>query len=67
MTIIAIVIAYTVPTQWSIVMKRERDRQTIFLMKQYARGILAFQKKHNNDLRREVETLFLRRLFEGAR
>ena len=26
-----------------------------------------FQKKHNNDLRREVETLFLRRLFEGAR
>ena len=26
-----------------------------------------FQKKHNNDLRREVETLFLRRLFAGAR
>ena len=26
-----------------------------------------FQKKHNNDLRREVETLFLRRLFGDAR
>jgi type II secretory pathway pseudopilin PulG len=48
LTIIALVIAYTVPTQWSMVMKRERDRQTIFLMKQFARGILAFQQKHNN-------------------
>jgi type II secretory pathway pseudopilin PulG len=48
LTIIAIVIAYTVPTQWSLVMKRERDRQTIFLMKQYARGIMAFQQKHNS-------------------
>jgi dipeptidyl aminopeptidase/acylaminoacyl peptidase len=25
-----------------------------------------FQKKHNNDLRREVETVFLRKLFDGA-
>jgi dipeptidyl aminopeptidase/acylaminoacyl peptidase len=24
-----------------------------------------FQKKHNNDLRREVETVFLRRLFSS--
>ena len=24
-----------------------------------------FLKKHNNDLRREVETVFLRKLFEG--
>jgi type II secretory pathway pseudopilin PulG len=48
LTIISIVIAYTVPTQWSMVMKRERDRQTIFLMKQFARGILQWQEKHNN-------------------
>lgn len=48
LTIISLVIAYTVPMQWSMVMKRERDRQTIFLMKQYARGILTFQQKHNN-------------------
>lgn len=48
LTIISIVIAYTVPAQWSMVMKRERDRQTIFLMKQYARGILTWYEKHNN-------------------
>jgi type II secretory pathway pseudopilin PulG len=46
LTIISLIIAYTVPTQWSMVMKRERDRQTIFLMKQYARGILQFRQKH---------------------
>lgn len=48
LTIISLVIAYTVPMQWSMVMKRERDRQTIFLMKQFARGILRWQEKHNN-------------------
>jgi type II secretory pathway pseudopilin PulG len=48
LTIIALVIAYTVPQQWSMVMKRERDRQTIFLMKQFARGIMTFQQKHNS-------------------
>ena len=47
LTIISIIIAFTVPQQWSLVMKRERDRQTIFLMKQYARGILAFQTRNN--------------------
>lgn len=46
LTIIAMVIAYTVPEQWSMVMGRERDRQTIFLMKQYARAIKAFQMKN---------------------
>ena len=46
LTIISIVIAYTVPTQWSMVRKREREKQTIFLMKQYARGIMNFQRKH---------------------
>lgn len=48
LTIISLVIAYTVPAQWSMVMKRERDRQTIFLMKQFARGIMRWQTKHNN-------------------
>jgi len=48
LTIIMIVVAYTVPAQWSMVMKRERDRQTIFLMKQYARGIMRWQQKHNS-------------------
>jgi type II secretory pathway pseudopilin PulG len=46
LTIIAIVIAYTVPEQWSMIMARERDRQTIFLMKQYARAIKAWSMKN---------------------
>lgn len=46
LTIMSIIIAYTVPTQWSLVMKRERERQTIYLMKQYAKGIAAWEKKH---------------------
>jgi len=57
LTIIAIVIAYTVPTQWSLVMKRERDRQTIFLMKQYARGIMNWQTKHANQPPTSLEQL----------
>src|SRR5688572_7759852 len=48
LTIMSIIVAYTVPTQWSLVMRRERERQTIFLMKQYAKGISAFQKKHSS-------------------
>lgn len=47
MTIIAIFIAYTVPPQWSKVMARERDKQTIFVMKQYAQAIRAYQLKNN--------------------
>ncbi|HEX7150721.1 MAG TPA: hypothetical protein VF618_04465 [Thermoanaerobaculia bacterium] len=46
LTIIAMFIAYTVPDQWSMVMARERDRQTIFVMRQYARAVYAFQEKH---------------------
>ena len=46
LTIISIIVAFTVPTQWSLVMRRERERQTVFLMKQYARGIAAWERKH---------------------
>ncbi|MGZ5446475.1 MAG: hypothetical protein ACXW5U_30955 [Thermoanaerobaculia bacterium] len=42
----SIIIAFTVPTQWSLVMRRERERQTIFLMKQFARGIENWERKH---------------------
>ena len=48
LTIISIVVAYTVPTQWSLVLKRDRDRQTIFYMKQYARAIRGWMMKHNS-------------------
>ena len=44
LTIIMIFAAYTVPRQWSAIMQRERERQTIFVMKQYARSIFEFQK-----------------------
>ncbi|MDQ3282235.1 MAG: type II secretion system GspH family protein [Acidobacteriota bacterium] len=57
LTIMSIVVAYTVPQQWSIVMKRERDRQTIFLMKQYARAILNWQMKHANTAPTTLEQL----------
>ena len=48
LTIISIIVAFTVPEQWTMVMGRERDRQTIFMMKQYARFILAWQQKHGS-------------------
>ena len=46
LTIISLIVAYTVPPQWSMIMKREREKQTIFLMKQFARGIANWQAKH---------------------
>ena len=46
LTIIAMIIAFTVPEQWSMIMARDRDRQTIFLMKQYARAIRAWNAKN---------------------
>jgi hypothetical protein len=48
LTIISLVIAYTVPEQWSMIMRREREKQTIFHMKQFARGILAWEGKHQS-------------------
>jgi type II secretory pathway pseudopilin PulG len=47
MTIMMIFVAYTVPRQWSTVMRRERERQTIFAMQQYAKAITEFRLKHN--------------------
>src|SRR5207253_7296426 len=46
LTIIMVFLAYTVPTQWSKLMQRDRERQTIFVMKQYARAIHEWQAKH---------------------
>lgn len=46
LTIIAVIVSFTVPPQWSLIMRREREKQTIFLMKQFARGILAWEQKH---------------------
>ena len=49
MTILMIFIAYTVPRQWSTIMQRERERQTIFIMKQYARAIAAYGDKNGGN------------------
>jgi type II secretory pathway pseudopilin PulG len=46
MTILLVFIAYTVPRAWSQIMARERDQQTLYAMKQYARAILEYQKRH---------------------
>lgn len=46
--VIMIFITLTVPRQWSMIMARERDKQTIFIMKQYARAIRNFQLKHGS-------------------
>ena len=39
--------AYTIPRQWSTIMKRERERQTIYAMQQYAKAITEFRLKNN--------------------
>lgn len=48
LTVMMIFIAYTVPRQWSNVMRRERERQTIYAMKQYARAIREYTRNHGN-------------------
>jgi type II secretory pathway pseudopilin PulG len=45
-TIVMIFAAYTVPRQWSAILQRDRDKQTVFIMGQYARAISAFQDKN---------------------
>ncbi|HEY0155754.1 MAG TPA: type II secretion system protein [Thermoanaerobaculia bacterium] len=57
LTIMSIIVAFTVPDQWSMILRRERDKQTIFLMKQYARAIMKFQAKHNNTVPVSLEQL----------
>jgi type II secretory pathway pseudopilin PulG len=46
LTVMMIFIAYTVPRQWSSIMQRERERQTIWAMKQYARAIREYARNH---------------------
>jgi len=46
MTILMIVVTYTVPRAWSTVVQRDRERQTIFIMQRYAKAIDAFQRKN---------------------
>jgi len=69
LTVLAVVVAYTVPPLWSTIMRRERDRQTIWVMKQYARSIQEFQRKRGalpvslEQLQEQKNPRILRRLF----
>ncbi|HKB78601.1 MAG TPA: type II secretion system protein, partial [Thermoanaerobaculia bacterium] len=48
LTVMMIFIAYTVPRQWSTILQRDREKQTIFIMKQYAAAIDAFSRKNGS-------------------
>jgi type II secretory pathway pseudopilin PulG len=56
-TLMMIVVAYTVPRMWSAIMQRERERQTIFVMKQYARAIEDFRVKNNGTFPVSVQQI----------
>jgi type II secretory pathway pseudopilin PulG len=51
LTILLIFVTYTVTRQWSAIMQRDRERQTIFVMKQYARSINDFAKAKGNPVK----------------
>jgi type II secretory pathway pseudopilin PulG len=61
-SIIMIFVAYTVPRQWSTIMKRDREQQTMFIMKQYARAIKNFQLKNGNAYPTSLDQLKKARL-----
>lgn len=48
LSIMMIFVAYTVPRQWSAIMQREREKQTIFLMRQFARATWEFQHRNHS-------------------
>lgn len=56
MTIMMIVVAYTVPRMWSTVMKREREKETLYAMQQYAKAIVEFREK-NKSLPTSIQQL----------
>jgi type II secretory pathway pseudopilin PulG len=57
MTIISLFIAYTVPRQWSKILQREREKQTIFVMKQYTRAIREWSGKHGGAIPASIDQL----------
>jgi type II secretory pathway pseudopilin PulG len=71
LTILAVVLAYTVPSSWSDIMRREREHQTIFVMKQYARAIQEFQRTRNalptslDQLEEQKQPRVIRRMYEN--
>src|SRR6478672_9670439 len=69
LTIMMIFVAYTVPRQWSTVMQRERQKQTLWPMRQYARAIQGFcaqQKTYAVSMQQLAEAR-LRRFVRGPK
>jgi len=56
LTIIAVVVAFTVPRMWSDVLRRERELHTMWAMKQYAQAIDDYRRL-NNGLPTKLEQL----------
>ncbi|MDQ6799302.1 MAG: type II secretion system GspH family protein [Acidobacteriota bacterium] len=46
MTLMMVIVAYTVPRQWSTIVQRDRELRTIQIMKEYAKAIDAFEAKN---------------------
>src|SRR5258708_19490101 len=46
-SIVMIFVAYTVPKQWAEIMQREGELQTIYVVREYARGCIELQRKQN--------------------
>ncbi len=46
LSVMMIIVAYTVPRQWSAVLQRDREQQTIYAMQQYARACWEFQQRN---------------------
>jgi type II secretory pathway pseudopilin PulG len=69
LTVMLIFLAYTVPQMWSDVLKRERDYQTIWAMKQYARAIKGYNDARKvfptklDDLKEQNRPRILRQLY----
>jgi type II secretory pathway pseudopilin PulG len=69
LTVMLVFIAFTIPRMWSDVLKRERDYQTIWAMKQYARAIKGYNDARQvyptklDDLKQQNRPRVLRQLY----
>jgi type II secretory pathway pseudopilin PulG len=69
LTVMGVVLAFSVPRMWSDILKRERELQTIWVMKQYARAINEFQQKRGSppvnleQLKEQTTPRVLRQLY----
>jgi type II secretory pathway pseudopilin PulG len=69
LSVLMIFAAYTVPQMWSDILRRERDYQTVFAMKQYARAITEYTKQRKvppttlDDLEKQMKPRVLRKLY----